>query len=173
MKGSSKYPIKTRIKQMGKTNSIGIYFQNRKVNSCKKVSYTTGEIAQENLRRIVEQEWKPWVKKGYTLPILQMREMWLLASYLQTNNNTLLKENDTLLLFLSYSVFCYSVYIAKLLLAIMKQNENPYIRFHKLKMKNETHYEEGYLKWLQKKDSSGVPIEKAQSIEDLQCYEKN
>lgn len=38
-------------------------------------------------------------------------------------------------------------------------------------MKNETHYEE-YLKWLQKKDNSGVPIEKAQSTEDYNATEK-
>jgi predicted phosphoadenosine phosphosulfate sulfurtransferase len=74
------------------------------------------------------------------------------------------------LLFFIISVFAIQ-YIAKLLLATMKRNENPYIRFHKLKMKNETYYQE-YLKWLQKKDSSGVPIEKAQSIEDYNATEK-
>jgi predicted phosphoadenosine phosphosulfate sulfurtransferase len=78
-----------------------------------------------------------------------------------------------MILFLLFSIlFVFAIqHIAKLLLAIMKRNENPYIRFHKLKMKNETYYQD-YLKWLQKKDSSGVPIEKAQSIEDYNASEK-
>lgn len=65
-------------------------------------------------------------------------------------------------------------YTAKFLLSKIvkyeKKKNNPYIKFHKLKMKNDEDYQD-YLEWI-KKEGSGVPIEKLLSFEDYKAEQK-
>lgn len=50
------------------------------------------------------------------------------------------------------------------------RDENPYIRYHKFKNKNDQNYEE-YLEWLEK-EGEGVPVDKIKMPEDIQAENK-
>lgn len=49
-------------------------------------------------------------------------------------------------------------------------SKNPYIQYHKLKDRNDAHYE-AYLEWLEK-NGSGAPVEKMKSPEDARAENK-
>lgn len=51
-----------------------------------------------------------------------------------------------------------------------KPSKNPYIQYHKLKDRNDAHYE-AYLEWLEK-NGSGAPVEKMKSPEDARAENK-
>lgn len=50
------------------------------------------------------------------------------------------------------------------------REENPYIRYHKFKNRNDENYDE-YLEWLEK-EGHGVPIDKVKMPEDVRAENK-
>jgi len=69
------------------------------------------------------------------------------------------------------------MFTARLLLKFMNLfenkvdiSQNPYINYHKLKDKNDEHYDE-YLKWLEK-HGQGAPVDKIRTPEDIRAERK-